>query len=98
MEDVSQPSSAPEQDASPAMSLTQDPGNRGPPEKTWELWFSGWPSWVAVFLLLALLIYLIYDMRKTRVGQDVIKRIKAWRARIGLWLDERRARSGPPTA
>lgn len=86
------------QDALPAMALTQDPGNRGPPEQTWEEWFSGWPSWVAVSLLLALLVYLIYDMRKTRVGQDAIKRAKAWRARIGLWLDERRAGSGPPTA
>lgn len=85
------------EDASPAMSLTQDPGNRGPPGQDWVQWFAGWPSWAAVFLLLIFLVYLIYDMRKTRVGQDVIKHIKAWRARIGLWLDERRAGTRPPT-
>lgn len=88
---------SPRQDASPATALTQDSDNRGPPEMTWEEWFSGRPLWVIVSLLTILLIYLIYDMRKTRIGQDMIKHIKAWRARIELWLDERRAGSGPPT-
>ncbi len=98
VEEIALTSPAPEPDVSPAMALTQDPGNRGPPDQDFGQWFSGWPVWIALTLASLILIYLLYDMRKTRIGQDVIKRVKAWRARIGLWLDERRAGTGPPTA